>query len=310
VFSRQGIVAEGGSLAAGRDIIVQFGLTGTPARFHGRVRRFLAYYLGSENRPVPFGGRGTELEQLHAWLADPEAPPNLLIAAPAGRGKTALLVRWLQSVDTAAWPVALVPISIRFETNRPEIFYQALAARLAEVLGEKLEEARGDAAAVYKDKVIEQLDAFIGSGKRCLLVIDGVDEATGWRVDTSVLPPDLVPGLRIIAGARLLAGDREAQDWLRRLGWNAEDTRILEVPALNREGIAEVLRDLGVPLADFEGDVDLLGELERLTGGDPLLLRFYVEDLWENTATKSAACGQRTCAGAKWASARTSTTGL
>jgi hypothetical protein len=142
MFSRQKIFAEGGSIAAGRDINIPYGLTGTPASFRGRVRRFLSYYLGQENRPVPFGGRETQLEQLDAWLSDPEAPPNLLIVAPAGRGKSALLVRWLQRIDAAAWPVAFVPISIRFETNRPDIFYQALAARLADVLGENLEEAR------------------------------------------------------------------------------------------------------------------------------------------------------------------------
>jgi hypothetical protein len=98
---------------------------------------------------------------------------------------------------------------------------------------------------VYKDKAIEQLDAFAATGKRCLLAIDGLDEATGWRVDTGVLPSDPVSGLRIIAGARVLAGDRGAQDWLPRLGWRAEDTCILEVPPLNREGLAEVVGNMG-----------------------------------------------------------------
>jgi hypothetical protein len=199
----------------------------------------------------------------------------------AGRGKTALLAHWLQGIDAVAWPVAFVPISIRFETNRADIFYQALAARLADILGKPLEEARSDAAAVYKDKIIEQLDAFAQSGKRCLLAIDGLDEATGWRVDTSLLPPDPIPGLRIIAGARA-GGDRGSEEWLRRLGWRADDARTFSVPPLDREGIADVLCKMGVPLADLAGDVDLLGELQRLTEGDPLLLRFYVEDLWEN----------------------------
>lgn len=120
------------------------------------------------------------------------------------------------------------------------------------------------------------------SGKRCLLVIDGLDEASGWRLDTSVLPHDPVPGLRIIASARLVGGASKPQDWLLRVGWKAEDTRSLEVLPLDRDGIADVLREMGVPLADLARNVDLLSELERLTEGDPLLLRFYVEDLWDN----------------------------
>jgi hypothetical protein len=275
--------AIGSTLITGdRNIVIQFGLTSAPARFRGRVQRFLSYYLGSESRPAPFGGRGAQLGQLGAWLADPDAPSNFLITAPAGRGKTALLVHWLQSVDAAAWPVAFVPISIRFGTNRPDIFYQALAARLAEVMGQEVDDAGGDAAEVYKDRVIEQLDAIAASGKRCLVLIDGLDEATGWQVDTTVLPPESIPGLRFIASARLVGGASTSEDWLVRLGWRAGDTRAFELPALDRDGIADVLREMGVPLADLAGDVDLLSELERLTEGDPLLLRFYVEDLWEN----------------------------
>jgi hypothetical protein len=274
-----------GETPYGRDIIVQFGLGGTPASFRGRVQKFLSYYLGSEKRPVPFGGRGPQFEQLDAWLANPSAPPNFLITAPAGGGKTALLVHWLQRIDAAAWPVAFVPISIRFETNRPEIFYQALAARLAEILGEPLEKAVGDAAAVYKDKVIEQLDSFAKAGKRCLLAIDGLDEATGWRVDTSVLPTEPIPGLRVITGARVLAGDSGPEDWLRRLDWRPGDACTLEVPPLDRDGIADVLREMDVPVAGVFGNVDLLGELERITEGDPLLLRFYIEDLRERATS-------------------------
>jgi hypothetical protein len=88
--------------------------------------------------------------------------------------------------------------------------------RLAGILGKPLEEVRGDAAAVYKDKVIEHLDVFAQLGKHCLLAIDGLDEAMGWHVDASLLPPDAIPGLRIIASARVI-GDFGSQDWLQQL---------------------------------------------------------------------------------------------
>jgi hypothetical protein len=202
--------------------------------------------LGSSQDPVPFGGRNAEIAELNRWLADPKAPSNLLITAPAGRGKTALLVRWLSQLDPDAWSVAFVPISIRYETNRAAIFYQALAARLTAILEETLPATPADPALFYRDKVIEYLDLFHEKGRRCLLVIDGLDEAAGWQVDMSVLPLDPAPGLKIVASARLLAGDRGSTDWLRRLGWNARSDLALtgEVPLLDRDGIADVIEKM------------------------------------------------------------------
>lgn len=127
----------------GRDIIVQFGLTSAPATFRSLTGRYLRACLGSLEAPVPFGGRDSQIAELNRWLADPDAPPNLLVTAPAGRGKTGLLVRWLDQADTHAWPIAFVPISIRYETNRAGTFYQALAARLADILGDAVEPPAG-----------------------------------------------------------------------------------------------------------------------------------------------------------------------
>ena len=68
---------------------------GTARTFQARTKAFTDEYLYSETGPVPFGGRETELRVLDEWLADPQGPPRMLITAPAGRGKSALLVRWM-----------------------------------------------------------------------------------------------------------------------------------------------------------------------------------------------------------------------
>jgi hypothetical protein len=264
------------------NLLVQFGLTPTPPTYRGLIRRFLQAYLGSPQAPVPFGGRDAQIVQLNQWLAEPDATSNLLVTAPAGRGKTSLLVHWLSEVDRESWPVAFVPISIRYGTNRAAAFYQALAAHLAETLGKKLLSAPADPASFYRDKVIEYLDLFSDVDRRCLVVIDGLDEAAGWQVDTSVFPLNPAPGLRIVASARLLAGDEGSADWLRRIGWKSSNSCTVDVPPLDRDGIADVLRNMGVPLADLSGHVDILSELLRLTTGDPLLVSLYVEELWEN----------------------------
>jgi NACHT domain len=191
------------NIVRARDIIVQFGLQTTPATFRGLVRRFLQAYLGTPDSPIPFGGRSAQLDELNCWLRNPSASANLLITAPAGRGKTALLVRWISEMEPTypPYPVVFVPISIRYETNRAEVFYSAVAAGLAGILEQTLPTPAADPASFFRDKVVEYLDLFWEKHQPCLLVIDGLDEATGWKVDTSVLPLYPAPGLRIVASA-------------------------------------------------------------------------------------------------------------
>src|ERR1043166_5138802 len=72
------------------------GMRELPTDFAARVKNFLGEYIGGPGRPVPFGGRGKEFEELDSWLNDEVAEPYMLLAAPAGRGKSALLLRWCQ----------------------------------------------------------------------------------------------------------------------------------------------------------------------------------------------------------------------
>jgi hypothetical protein len=272
-----------GVIVNARDIVIQFGLTALPLSFQGRIKRLLRYYLGTAENPTVFGGRDAELRRLDAWLAAPTAPRNLLLTAPAGRGKTALLVRWLNTLCDSGWAVCFVPISIRYETNRPAIFYQALATRLASILGQSLPPAPGDPEAYYKEKVIEYLQQFEDSDQPpTLVIVDGLDEAFGWQVDNSIFPSEPPQNLRFVASARQLAGDRGSADWLRRLGWapprgSAAD---FEVPPLGRDGIRAVLASTGIAAPTTTEHTNLVENLYRLTErGDPLLVELYLQDL-------------------------------
>mgnify|MGYP003379149646 CR=1 FL=1 len=51
----------------------------------------------------------------------------------------------------------------------------------------------------------------------------------------------------------------------------------MTLPKLTRTGIADVLRVMGNPLDELITKEDVLAELERLSEGDPLLVRLYVE---------------------------------
>jgi hypothetical protein len=152
-------------------------------RFECATRAFLDEYLLSETGRVPFGGRDRELRRLDAWLQNEQAAPRMLITAPAGRGKSALLVQWIESLKQRGlvaannWQLVFVPISIRVGTNRPSEFLAGLALRLAEIIGEALPQGAVHDTFTLGHTVRDQLESIASSDRRMLVVIDGLDEA-------------------------------------------------------------------------------------------------------------------------------------
>jgi len=107
----------------------------------------------------------------------------MLITAPAGRGKSALLVQWIESLKQRGlvaannWQLVFVPISIRVGTNRPSEFLAGLALRLAEIIGEALPQGAVHDTFTLGHTVRDQLESIASSDRRMLVVIDGLDEA-------------------------------------------------------------------------------------------------------------------------------------
>ncbi len=102
-----------------------------------RIENFIRLYLGSPESPEPFGGRDDALRALDAWLEKP-SQPYALLTAPAGLGKSALLVRWMASLRQRRpdLPIAFLPVSARFSTNLASVTFASLTAQLAHVIGE------------------------------------------------------------------------------------------------------------------------------------------------------------------------------
>ncbi|MBR1146116.1 NACHT domain-containing protein [Bradyrhizobium sp. AUGA SZCCT0431] len=283
-------------LSVGRDLSVRISYTTAASKFRGKVKRFLQEYLESENGPVPFGGREGELAQLSDWLADSERPARLLITAPAGRGKTALLVHWISTLQenrtleqqsaTASLEVVFVPISIRAGTNHPAIFYEALASRLAEILGQTLHTTGSATSAHFSDQAAELIDLIGSVEKRILIVIDGIDEALGCQFDASIFPPRLTPNLKVLLSARLLEGDDGPRGWLQRLNWDrTARVETMGIEPIMADGIADILERMGSPLDSLSNKPSVVAKLQYLTEGEPLLLRYYAESLWTNNAS-------------------------
>jgi hypothetical protein len=249
-----------------------------------RIRAFLEEYLISETGPVPFGGRDAELARLDAWLDGEDSPPRMLVTAPAGRGKSALLVRWIDGLRARkhGWTIVFVPISIRFATNAPEVFNQLLATQLAAVADIGLETPATEPATYYGDQVRELFSRLADIGTPVLVVLDGMDEALRGELDLTMFPRTLPRNVRVVASARWQVGDVDSEGWKRRLGWvSGVRSESFEVGALTLEGIEDVLARLGAPMAAVSRDRALVERLAQLTEGEPLLLRLYAEDLWQ-----------------------------
>src|SRR5690348_6322540 len=97
----------------------------------------------------------------------------MLLATPAGRGKSALLVHWLRRVGANPnITVAYVPISIRFRTNREDVVFAILAARLAKLNNRKLPRTVGLSPEEWRGVVSGYLADAEPERKPVVLIID------------------------------------------------------------------------------------------------------------------------------------------
>lgn len=263
------------------DLLDHFGVArGAPSEFRAGVERFIGSYLGPADRPVAFGGREDAIERLDGWLADAAASPRLLLHAPGGQGKSALLVHWLLEAATRCRLVFL-PISVRNGTNLELAFFHALAARLAELAGTPLAPpSTGDPVGHYRGQSIALMRNLGAGALPVLFVIDGLDEAAGWEPPIALLPELPHPGLRVVVSAREGGDLRDANAWLRKLGWDMDQPRPVTelVAGLDVGGVVQVLHSAGLRLDDA-GSRALATQVRRLSDGAPWIVRLYAEDL-------------------------------
>lgn len=191
-------------------------------------------------------------------------------------------MRWSQRLS--ARPdvrVAFIPVSVRFRTNLATVVFASLSARLAAIHGDPVPGSPDLPAEPWRGILTDYLSRPVPPGLRLVVIIDGLDEAADWEPSADLFPLALPPGVRIVTSARYLAGDADPSDWLRRLGWDRRGlARSLELGMLNSAELADVLVNMGLPLDRLAANVDVVSELHRLSEGDPLLVRLYVDDIW------------------------------
>ncbi len=286
------ISANSHSYAAGRDIYIYLNdlsnvpSTGIPEEVSIRIARFIEYHVGKNDKPVPFGGRRKQIDALNDWLdGDDSCRNNLILTAPMGRGKTSLLLHWIGQVDNR-WNIVFVPINLAAGLTHETDFYHALAGRLATILGESLNSAwLSDPGTYYRNQAVRLISRVQESGIRCLIVVDGLDEAD-WRLDPAALPPSKTPSLKVLVGARTLIGDQRSAGWRQHLQWDhpADSCREMDLPTLDETGVREVLEawNSAIGARHILSTIDT--ELFRLTAGDALLIRLYLNELERDLA--------------------------
>lgn len=251
--------------------------------YDNRVEAFLTHYLGSDEQPTPFGGRSADLTQLDIWLRSENTPPYLLLAAPAGKGKSALVTRWAASLQSnVEIRIAFLPISIRYETAKRKTSLSILASRLIKLHGEDLPKGTEATDEYWSGLVFNYLSKDAPAGITIVAILDGIDEAIDWTLRPNIVPLKPGRGIRVLATARAMAGRSSGIAWLRALDWDRGGLAIArDLQGLDHVGIQDVLRQMGHHIETLHANFDVVNELYRLSeGGDPLLIRLYVEAIW------------------------------
>ncbi len=249
------------------------------------VENFLdSYLVGTKDQPALFGGRGEDLVSLNDWLNNPQPrPPYLLLYAPTGRGKSALLAHWAsQLVSRQDLAVIFLPISLRFGTDYENFILRALAGSLASLHGDTNIEPF-----IYKSppdelkaRITRELKKPLPDKRQLVIILDGVDEAKEWEFNRANLFPNKpIPGLHIIISTRTYVDETESQDLLERVGWSPGLAQATELGLLFEAGIADLLTQEKLPLIQPSTGESVAKILYTLSKGEPLLVYFYVKEL-------------------------------
>ncbi|KQX52448.1 MULTISPECIES: trypsin-like serine peptidase [unclassified Ensifer] len=261
---------------------------GSNARPYARkVKEFVEITRGPVDCPAPYARRNTTLRELQTWYQS-SAVPRFLMIGPAGRGKSAVLVEWLLELSKAKagaqtqTHIVFVPISLRVGTYMPVVFFQMLASRLAAIVGREVKNEQFDAAIYYEGLCGQLCDELIANQADVLIVVDGVDEALEGSFRADWFSGRSESSVKLVLSARETLDKGGGQFWLNKFGWQANRNVVVhQLPLLEHAAVRELVSGLPAIGSSAELVEQIAARLSALTKGEPLLLRFYAEDLLE-----------------------------
>ncbi|MEP0779683.1 SMEK domain-containing protein [Microcoleus sp. ZQ-A2] len=218
-----------------------------------------------------FVGRSEEFQKLDEFLRE-NSSGVILVKAGAGFGKTALLANWVNGSRAKNCFIAYHFFSQRYDVTRSvKSAYRNLLRQLYIYYELSYEEPPND-----ENQVRERLYSILREhgareDKPLVIALDGLDEAE--RPFSPPFPTPLPENVFVIASGR--AEEGEEPEYLR--GW-IDSAESICLNRLCRGAIAQWLRNTD-ELAAFAEDTHFVAQLDEITQGFPLYLRYLTEEL-------------------------------
>jgi AAA ATPase domain/Trypsin-like peptidase domain len=250
------------------------------AWFLGREPARRVYRIMGNLSPLVVG-REDDLGRLDRHLDERPAEP-LLVAGPAGHGKSALLAKWAELRRGQGDVVVAHFFSQQQGLTRLSDAWDGFCWQLEWAAEFRARPATrtmgGDDARLRFADLLERWPAT--SSRRLVVIIDGLDEAEEWFLPpVAGQPPErvtLVSSIR--ASAQVPSLELPA-------GW-ASDGTVQSVSVLDESAIGTWLASVGGGiLSTLANNAHLRRRLTEATGGLPLYLQFLVSDLLGVAAT-------------------------
>lgn len=213
-------------------------------------------------------GREFELTSLDEFLSQSERRYCLLTSAP-GMGKTALLAEWIRRLEDRREIRTVYYFLSRSHgtAGREQDFLRSLL--LQALWAWESTESGGGSIRRMEAKWLEILDATNPPPQPVVIVIDGIDEITGWNLRRLLLPKELPANVHFVISARQIANVK----WPLELG--IRKSKLMSLSTLDRESIGAVARQIGAP--DWLLTNDGAAVLFDRTQGDPIYVRLLCD---------------------------------
>jgi tetratricopeptide (TPR) repeat protein len=234
-----------------------------------------------------FIGREREWAKL-ARFAGQEAPGYMLVEAPAGFGKTALMAHLIQRHEAGRWQYGPSPNLLYFFIREggwrtPEIFLYALNSQLLTLLNQPgsvppdLTSMRGQFSQLWPEAL-----AAANSDHPLLLVVDGLDElAPGGVTIAHLLPADLTPYVHVVVTSRPNPEPLEQVT----LTHPFKKADVLPLYAFEEPEIRALLQEYS---AAEDIVISLTSCVSAMTKGEPLFARFVCQEVAKEGETALA----------------------
>ncbi|ASC70402.1 hypothetical protein XM38_013400 [Halomicronema hongdechloris C2206] len=237
--------------------------------FYGREIEEKIKEIINEYAHQPFAGRSNEQLDIDRFL-EINNKGVLLVTAPAGFGKSALLINWQQRYREDSYIVFHCFRSNSDIVSSLQNGYRHLLRQLLHYHKQRYREFPKDESEM-RDLLCDLIQSGASTGDRLIIMIDGLDEAD------KVLEPfwgsSLPDGVYIIASAR--ADKKDEPDYLKNWIINAKRMALERLPI---EAIADWLKRVN-ELAPYATDNSFIETLDRITVGFPLYLKYLIDDL-------------------------------